>query len=775
VVDVRPVIYRIRTMLVNRLLATVIMTVVIAIVCGVVLAFAAGARRTSTAPDRYTGDFGSGFDALVTQDDGNPSRDREVASLPGVAEVDPMTFVFGGLQDPNGQPLGDASVFSGSYRPGGVRLVHGRAPDATKPNEFVATPSFVKLSNGKLGDSFDLVTLTPAQAHAGGFSLDDPQGPKVKVVLVGIVDGAVQLEDPTPFVVISPALLSQYQIGVSATLMSIDLRPGTDLTAFRSQLDTLAGGDSLTLDPNVLISQPVRNAVQAQARGLWILAVVAAIAALAVLGQVITRQVRPAEGERTRLSAIGFTRVQVLAEAVGRAVIPITIGSILGAILAIVPSSRFPVGFARVLEPHPGLRIEWSVLLAGTALFLVALIAWTVAALALSSRPTRAVRPSRVVEAMATRAASPTAGVGMRLAFTRGARERGAARGAMVAVGLSVAGVVAAVTFGVSLNRLVHETFRYGANFDISVGDNGADTLPDGMAGRLEANPDVKSLTLYAGTEARFGDRSIPILGFEAVRGDGAPTVLEGRLPASEDEIAFGRLTASDLGAHVGDEISLNGALQANEFRVTGLAVVPGLGSNDGIGEGGIVTMQGLSRLDDTAQVTNAAVQLRGTVQEFAATIPELGDTPPSNYIPTAIANVTRIRAIPFVLAAVLAALALLTVGHAMLMSMRSRRRDLAILRSLGADRGWIRRAVHWQATLLTTLPVLVGVPAGIVVGRLVFLEFADSMGAVDDAAIPLLIVLIGAIATVIVANAIAAVTSRRGRRREPALLLQSE
>ena len=58
--------------------------------------------------------------------------------------------------------------------------------------------------------------------------------------------------------------------------------------------------------------------MQAQASGLWILAAVAAIAAIAVLGQVMTRQVRPTQEERERLSAIGFTKSQILAEASAR-------------------------------------------------------------------------------------------------------------------------------------------------------------------------------------------------------------------------------------------------------------------------------------------------------------------------------------------------------------------------------------------------------------------------------------------------------------------------
>jgi hypothetical protein len=263
----------------------------------------------------------------------------------------------------------------------------------------------------------------------------------------------------------------------------------------------------------------------------------------------------------------------------------------------------------------------------------------------------------------------------------------------------------------------------------------------------------------------------------QLVRGSGQPTMLEGRLPSSDDEIAFGRLTANDVGAHVGDTVTLTGATQAQVFRVTGLAVVPGFGPNDGLGEGGIVTMGGLHRIDANALVTGAAVNLNISFEQFFSSLPEFADAPPNpSFRPPAIVNVSRIRAIPFVLAAVLAALALLTAGHGILSSVRARRRELAILRSLGADRGWITRVVHWQATVLTALPAVAGIPLGLVVGRLVFAGFADSMGAVRDAALPLVVLLLGAIGVVVVANAVAALGSQRIRRREPGvLLLQGE
>jgi ABC-type antimicrobial peptide transport system permease subunit len=768
------VIYRVRSVLRRRLAATLGVTLIVTLVCGVVIAFAAGANRTSTAPDRYTSAFGGAADARLVQDDRGKPLSSQVAALPGVESVDSMSFVFGGLVDPGGKELDFALEFAGSFRPSGVRLVDGRAADPTNEHEFVATRSFARRAQLKIGDELNLVTLTPEQS-LNGYDLSDPQGPRLSIKMVGIVDGASQLDDGTPIIFISAALLTE-NIGLSETLMDVDLRPGFDLARLRAELDAAPALAALSLDRGTLISQSVRNAVQAQASGLWILAAVAAIAAIAVLGQVMTRQVRPTQQEREPLSAIGFTQSQILAEASARAIIPITIGSVLGAMVAVLGSGQFPFGFVRVLEPHPGVRVDWLVVLNGVAFFIVALTLWTVGALALSGRPNRAARPSSLVEALATRTGSATAGTGVRLAFSRRAHERGSVRGSVVGVLLSVAGVVATITFGVSLNRLVHQPFRYGSNYDASVGDNGAATLPDGVVARLDANPDVTSLTLFAGSQARVGERTIPILGLEAVRGEGQPTMLEGRLPSSDDEIAFGRVTAADIGAQIGDTVDLVGATQSQVFRVTGLAVVPGLGANDGLGSGGIVTMGGLNRIDSKAAVTSAAVNLRVSLQKFFSSLPEFANIPPNPaFIPPAIANVSRVRAIPFVLAAVLAALALLTVGHVMLTSMRSRRRDLAILRSLGADRGWITRAVHWQATALTVLPVVVGIPVGVVIGRLVFVAFADSMGAVDDAAVPLLSVAVGAVAVVVVANGVAAMVSQRTRRREPALLLQSE
>ncbi|MEY2580809.1 MAG: putative transport system permease protein [Ilumatobacteraceae bacterium] len=772
------VLYRLRSVLRTRWPATLAMTLVVALVGGVVIAFAAGAQRTVTAPERYTAAWGGEFDGVVTQEEGGPPRVAEVSSLPGVESSESFTFVFGGItraDSPESVP--SALVFVGTPGALGVHLISGRLPDPTSINEFAASRTFVAGNDIALGDTFELVTFTQEQGDNSRFGVDPPAGPHFPVTLVGIVDGPTTLEDQTPAAVFSRVLLNTPNIGVSQTKIAVNLRPGVGLEEFRSQLDSLPESGTLSLAFTPLISSQLRRAVNTQGRGLWLLAVVAGIAAVAVLGQVITRQARLAAIERLPLSALGFTDRQVLLESTCRAAVPIVVGTVLGAIFALMISGIFPTGFIRALEPHPGVLVLWGVLLAATGVLVTALLAWTLTSLVLPRWTTRAVRPSPTLDAVSRRVGSPTAAVGLRFAFMRSADERGSTRASLVGVLLTVCGLVGAITFGVSLDRLVNEPFRYGVNFDASFGDNGGNQLPDGFRERLDADSNITSLALYAGSQARVGGTTVPLLGVEAVRGNGAPIVLTGRFPTADDEIAFGRVSGSDVGARVGGDVTMTGPTGSQTFHVVGLVVVPGLGANEGIGEGAVVTLGGLSRVDQKTQVTSAAVNFRSRSVAFNDYGSEFGLTsePTPGFKPAAITNVARVRAIPFALAAVLAVLVVLTVAHIMFTSTRARRRDLAILRALGADRGWVTRAVHWQATTFTIVPLVVGVPLGFIIGRIVFAAFANSMGAINDASLPIEIVIVVVAGVLILANLVAAIPARRARRMRPALILQTD
>jgi predicted lysophospholipase L1 biosynthesis ABC-type transport system permease subunit len=142
---------------------------------------------------------------------------------------------------------------------------------------------------------------------------------------------------------------------------------------------------------------------------------------------------------------------------------------------------------------------------------------------------------------------------------------------------------------------------------------------------------------------------------------------------------------------------------------------------------------------------------------------------------PTDIVNLDRTRSVPNLLALVIGTLAMLTLGHALLLSVRVRRRELAVLRSLGADRGWVGRAIHAQATALAAAALVVGVPVGLVVGRRLFRSIVDRIGLVPDPVTPLVLLVVLATGVLVVANLAAAVPARRARRTAVTALLHSE
>ena len=652
-------------------------------------------------------------------------------------------------------------------------LVAGRAPDPARPDELVASRSLADAKGVGLGATFDLSTITQEQADRAGFdafAAEGPGGPTSKVTLVGIIDGPADLNDPTPLALV-PASLLDSDVGVSATQMSVGLRPGTDLAALRTQLDTLPDGQALSLKPALLVSADVRTAVEGQARGLWLITAVAGLAAIVALGQLITRSIRLSADERPRLEALGFGRLQVLAESVVRAGLPVVAGTVAGVAVGVGLSSRFPTGFVRRLEPRPGLRFDAAVLGAGALLIIVALILWTVVTELMGRRPRGPAPLAPLVEWIAPRFRRPTLSTGFRFGFTRNRRDGGSVRSTVAGMAVTVAVMAGAAVFGSSLARLVTDGDRFGVSYDQLTGAGG-DQVPDELRARLEADPDVEALVLYGTGQVRVGPVTMGMTGVQPIKGDLAPTMLSGRLPSADDEIALGRLTAKAVGAEVGEDLTVETDDGPRRFRVTGLAVVPGINGLVGIGQDAVVTMGGLRRVDPEAAPSAAAFDLRRGAPP--GTAERLGSGGAGS-VPAVIVNLARIRSVPFLLAGLVAALAVLTLVHVMVTSVDHRRRDLALLRSLGADRRWISRAVHWQATSSALVPLALGVPLGLIAGRLVFGLFADTVGAVPSASFPYGLLTAVIVAFVTLANLVAVLPARRARRLEPAALLAAE
>jgi ABC-type lipoprotein release transport system permease subunit len=431
----------------------------------------------------------------------------------------------------------------------------------------------------------------------------------------------------------------------------------------------------------------------------------------------------------------------------------------------------FPLGFAHRLEPHPGFSGDLTALGAGGLCFAALLLAWTAVAVVIPPRRRPRRQTSTFVEAVATRCPTGAQAVGVRFALVRSIGDRGSVAAAVAGVSATIALMTGAVVFGSSVTRLVSDGRLYGRTFDLQVGAGGDQLSPE-LRDAVGRDRDVAGLTYYATTEARVGGHSVGVAGMKPVRGDVTPPALRGRLPASADEVALGRLVARTVGVGVGDHVRLGGPAGNASFRVTGIAVMPGVSGLNGIGQDGLVTMEGLSRLDPDAQVNSAVVALRKGAGPDAARRFGMTD---EGELPAVIRNVARIRAVPYLLAWVVGALAVLTIAHLMITSVRNRRRDLAVLRAVGAHQSWVTRVVHWQATAFGVVALLIGVPLGLVAGRTVYRAFADSIGAVPEPSLPYLRLVGVAVGLMLIANLATVVPARRARRLAPGRLLADQ
>ena len=215
--------------------------------------------------------------------------------------------------------------------------------------------------------------------------------------MVGVIASPDEINSDSTVAIFPKSLLGE-DIGSVATVMQVRLRPGYTASDLRRELDTLPDHAALSLGPGVIISADIRNAVDAQATGLWLLAAVIGIAALVALGQLLTRHVQRADHERDALLALGLTRRQRVIESVLVAAVPALAGVVIGAALAVVPSGVFPTGFSRALEPHTGTSVDLVALAGGAVVLGLASLAWVWIALGSEerayTRPAVSRRPS---------------------------------------------------------------------------------------------------------------------------------------------------------------------------------------------------------------------------------------------------------------------------------------------------------------------------------------------------------------------------------------------
>ena len=781
---------------------------------GVVLTAAAGARRTDSAYPRFL-TVSKASDVLVSPaGNGAGGYDKALARLPGAAAVAPVVGLQALPPGPGGKLDGGAVVMAPlDGRVGRTleipKMLAGRQPRPNRPDEVMINEIGAQALHVRVGSRLEM------GAVAGSGS-----GPvrrlSERVVGIMVQRGSVvpvtQL-DAVPSIVASEALFRELGPGYLAFDGAyVKLRPGTTVSEFSNRAQALAskypatGGQVFVAD---LAAQAaaVERSIRPQAVALGLFALVLAVTALLVVGQAASRQLLAASRDNGALAALGMTRGQLLAAGLIEVAVAVAAGAALACGVAVAASPLMPIGPARTAEPDPGLSVDVPVLAVGfaaTVNWLLARVAWPAWRLAsarhAAGRDAAGApgRRSQAAERLARAGAPVSAVTGLRLAFDPGqGRTAVPVRSALAGLVLSVAAVAAAVTFGANLLHLVHTPRLYGQTWDAEV-DLGFGGFTPQQFERLTAHvPGLSGWTYGVHGTVTIGNTVIPAIGLVPGRGPVAsPTLLSGRLPHSAREIVLGTSVLRQIGKSIGQSVPVAPAgSPAAPAAIVGRAIFPYFGqggyTTTDLGEGAVVTPAALMpqssaaaagsgynfallkfapgprHAADIAAFGRAMARYCATVQQPTCVITDQRPNGASNY--------ARIDATPEVLAGVLAVLGLAVLAQFAMSSARRRRREFAILKTLGLLRRQLAAIAAWQVTALTALALLAGLPLGVAVGHWAWALFADEVGLSTDAITPVTVVLLMVPAAILAAIAVTLPAGRHSARLSPAAALRSE
>jgi predicted lysophospholipase L1 biosynthesis ABC-type transport system permease subunit len=352
-----------------------------------------------------------------------------------------------------------------------------------------------------------------------------------------------------------------------------------------------------------------------------------------------------------------------------------------------------------------------------------------------------------------------------------------------------VLGLVAAVVFATSLDALPGTPRAFGTNWDAEagIGDQALQRDKGPCSGLPTAIADdhaVAGISEVCTGTGEVNGRGVTVVGFAPLSGDVGPTVLDGRAPRARDEVALGTDTLDEIHRSIGDTVRIASPEGTHAYRVVGRVILPvlsGTTDNQAIAEGALVSGPAFARISsDDASTPAVVIRWRDGADVQAArrrlaSLPEGVRLFPSRRVPLEVDRLEQVDALPWVLAALLAIIGCLGLAYALATTVRSRAHELATLKTLGFRRGQVVSTVAVQATVLAGLGVLVGVPLGVLLGRLVWQRVADRAGMAGETTVSVLAVVGIAAVTVVVANLVAGVPARRAARLRPAVVLRSE
>ncbi len=767
-----------------------VLTLLVASIAAVTFASVAGARRTASTLTRFSAQSDAADVELLMV--GAPTA-ADMHALDGVRGVEATTALRApGVQVPALPALQSIGIPQDSAFGTTIdrdRIVAGRAADPSAPNEVTIGEGLATLLRLQPGDTLDTESFSPDQIEAilGGASDAGPYaGPAVQLRVVGIDRRPLDLGNRGAaggFLVLTPAFGRAYgdQIGDFGTRIRVRTANGdADVERVIARARAIFGTSLLNTQGLAIETEGARNAVDLLALSLWLFAGVAAVVGLATIGIVVSRELAVAGAGQSILSTLGATRMQRVATFAPIAAL-IASGAFLGAFGATLASSLFPFGLARRAEPDTGLRIDWPVLLGGAVM--LAVVVLLVAALTVmrltrqqsaSARPTRRRLSATLSEQSARAGLSPAAANGLRMAIDPGrGRTPVPVRSALIGALLGVLGVTAVAVYTASFDHLTGTPHLYGSTWDFEVLDTTANTPCRGSDYGLARNDELADVAEVCFQNVQIEGRPVPAWGVTQMRGTISPALLDGRAPAGPREVALGSKTLQTLGKKVGDTVTVAGREQRLQYRIVGRTVLPSLGQPQPLGDAAWFTGNGYEPLFDQNVFSRYFVgrDARGvdstSIRDQIDAIPQL-DAVSQSALPVEIDRVRRIDWLPSAIVLLLVALSAITVAHALVTTERRRRPEFALLKALGFSRRDVRSTVAYQSVTIALVALVLGLPAGLLLGRWMWRLSADGFGVPVAPEIPAGLILVVTLATIALAFAVAYLPGRAAARTQP-------
>ena len=677
-------------------------------------------------------------------------------------------------------------------------LTSGRHADPSRADEVVVNALYLDAAGVAIGDRVTLVDALGfihqpvTVVGVGVFTVDFTYG--AGAPLAYVTDGFAQrwagglqsLFDGAGVNAVVPLLLVAEEKGTDnrAVRERLDEALPADLVVGRNDATT---GSALVVDTLDLL----RNAYVA-------VALVGGLAALSILGLVLSRLSRLLPAERVALTALGFAPRQLRWAVLLPGAVVAGVGAVAATLVARLGQGLVPTGVAGFVDAGRAAGADTGFLMVGGLVVLGALLA----AVVLAARPPR---PRRTPRARPTGAGPvpwrwPSVGAGLRAA-TGGlaAAGRRQAVAAFAAVAIATVGIAAVAVVVRSRDGLSQNPDRVGKFFDVALDSYSDPAAAASDREALLASPKVSGVATIETFTIRADGIGIPAIAVVSHKGGMGLTILTGRAPVGPDEAVAATPLLRRLELAVGDSVEVAGPAGSRDVRIVGTAVMP-FATSTSIAEELALTTEGRQALDiePNGLVLGIDVFDRAPLRAIDAGFDSLNacDTtqlesilgagplagPASGTVLLCVTridqratNIEELGSLPAALTGLLTALGIAGLAYLLGASFRRARRDLALLRVLGFTRAQSVATSIVHAGSVGLVGSLVALPLGVALGRAAWRNIATGIGFAPTAEVSL-IGTVGVVGGAVLVGVVLALPfAARMLSRPPAAWLRAE